>query len=525
MYPPVSKTQSGRWPTGDGYGVFDQYDIGWKNQVGARETQFGDRERLQRSIAIARACGLDIYLDVVMHQQSGSNGGDGVYRYVGADGTPGTGRFPKHPGCFRGNPPRRPQDPVASPFWDFAFGDEFVYKDSSPPRYTIDGMVAFGDWLTRSLDVQGYRVDDVKGTWVGFVKEWMTSRAMATRFCVSEYFEGNPDTLAWWAQDQMGSRSAVYDFTLHWALQDICNNGGDMRRLDRAGYIARAPFGAVTFVDNPDTDLSPGEQIIGSKLLAYAYILTAEGYPSVYHKDYAQEPGCYGLKRWIDNLVWIHEHLANGATLTRFADQRVVALERQGWPGLLTAISNDPINRRAVTCQTSFPPGTQLHDYTGRHGDIWTDGQGRATFTVPSNAFGSGQSYLCFSRTGQDKAPDLPGHRTVQRFFGAVDLDIGPVANGRPLRLPRIYVVADQTVHADLAISHRGWTDATGVRLDVSGPDGSALADHSWGAAAGGGWDFRSRKTGWHTLELSGTGLPAATPFELEMSYRAPRTL
>ena len=174
MYPPVSKTQSGRWPTGDGYGVFDQYDIGWKNQVGARETQFGDRERLQRSIAIARACGLDIYLDVVMHQQSGSNGGDGVYRYVGADGTPGTGRFPKHPGCFRGNPPRRPQDPVASPFWDFAFGDEFVYKDSSPPRYTIDGMVAFGDWLTRSLDVQGYRVDDVKGTWVGFVKEWMS---------------------------------------------------------------------------------------------------------------------------------------------------------------------------------------------------------------------------------------------------------------------------------------------------------------------------------------------------------------
>ena len=113
IYPPVSKTQSGRWPTGDGYGVFDQYDIGWKNQVGRGETRFGDREQLQRSIAVARACGLDIYLDVVMHQQSGSNGGDGVYRYVGADGTPGTGRFPKHPGCFRGNPPRRPEDPGA----------------------------------------------------------------------------------------------------------------------------------------------------------------------------------------------------------------------------------------------------------------------------------------------------------------------------------------------------------------------------------------------------------------------------
>ena len=288
MYPPVSKTQSGHFPTGDGYGVFDQYDIGWKNQAGARETRFGNREQLQRSIAVARACGLDVYLDVVMHQQSGSNGGDGVYRYLGADGVAGAGRFPKHPGCFRGNPPRRPEDPVPVPADDFAFGDEFVYRNCDPPRYTIDGMLAFGDWLTRSLDVQGYRFDDTKGTWVGFVKEWMTSRAMATRFCVSEYFDGNPDTLNWWAQDQMGGRSAVYDFTLHWALQDMCDHGADMRRLDRAGYIARAPFSAVTFVDNPDTDLSPGEQIIGSKLLAYAFILTAEGYPAVYHKDYAR---------------------------------------------------------------------------------------------------------------------------------------------------------------------------------------------------------------------------------------------
>jgi len=525
MYPPVSKTQSGHWPTGDGYGVFDQYDIGWKDQVGARETRFGNREQLQRSIAIARACGLDVYLDVVMHQQSGSNGGDGVYNYVGADGAPGKGRFPKHPGCFRGAPPRRPQDAVPSPADDFAFGDEFVYQNCEPPRYTINGMVEFGDWLTRSLDVQGYRVDDTKGTWVGFVKEWMTSRAMATRFCVSEYFEGNPDTLAWWAQDQMGGRSAVYDFTLHWALKEICDNGGDMRRLDRAGYIARAPFAAVTFVDNPDTDLSPGEQIVGSKLLAYAFILTAEGYPAVYHKDYAEARGCYGLKRWIDNLVWVHEHLANGPTATRFADERVIVLERQGWPGLLTAISNDPINRRTVTCQTAFPPGTQLHDYTGRHGDIWTDGQGRATFTVPSNAFGSGQSYLCFSRAGQDKAANPERHRTTSRFFGAEDLDIGPVTNQRVLRLPRIYIAANQSVDADLAVSRRGWTSATGIKLAISGPDGTAVAEHVWHVASGGGWEFRTHHAGWHTLTLSGTELPEAMRFELEMAYLAPGAL
>jgi alpha-amylase len=57
LYPPVCKTQSGHFNTGDGYGVFDQYDIGSKNQMGSVETRFGSREHLQRSIAIAHACG------------------------------------------------------------------------------------------------------------------------------------------------------------------------------------------------------------------------------------------------------------------------------------------------------------------------------------------------------------------------------------------------------------------------------------------------------------------------------------
>ena len=73
LYPPVCKTQSGHFNTGDGYGVFDQYDIGSKNQMGSVETRFGSREQLQRSIAIAHACGLDVYVDTVMHQLSSAN--------------------------------------------------------------------------------------------------------------------------------------------------------------------------------------------------------------------------------------------------------------------------------------------------------------------------------------------------------------------------------------------------------------------------------------------------------------------
>ena len=209
---------------------------------------------------------------------------------------------------------------------------------------------------------------------------------MADKFFYSEYFDGNPGTLNSWATSPpMSSRSLVTDFTLHWALQSACD-GGQAQVLNGAGYIAQNPFLACTFVDNPDTDTSDGEAVTTAKLLAYAFMLTAEGYPFVYGKDYFPPtvwPGACGLKHWIDNLIWIHETLANGPTVTRHVDAKVIVLNRTGWPGLLTALNFDTLNARTITCDTAFGPGVALHDYTGRHPDIRTDGNGRATFEYP----------------------------------------------------------------------------------------------------------------------------------------------
>jgi alpha-amylase len=525
MYPPVCKTQSGHYPTGDGYGVYDQYDLGSKPQCGATETRFGDRERLQRSIAIAHACGLDVYIDVVMHQLNG--GDNGSYAYVGANGRGKNGRFPKDAGCFRGDPPRRPQDPVPVPFFDFAFGDELVYVNCEPPGYTTRNMVAFGDWLTRSLDLSGYRVDDTKGTAVAFVHEWMTSGAMASRFCVSEYFDGNPDSLWWWTHDSgMAGRSKVFDFTLHWALQAMCDDPSfHMSRMSDAGYVARDPFNAVTFVDNLDTDLSPGQQIVSNKLLAYAFVLTSEGYPFVSHKDYAQAPGCFGLKPWIDNLIWIHENLANGETVARWSDAKVLVRERTGAPGLLTAISTDGWNDRWVNCQTDFGARVQLHDYTGRHGDIWTDDNGWVSFHVPHNAFGHGQSYLCFSRADRDRAVVVTERATTQTFFGAADLDLPPCPASGTLTVGRVWCAAHKPIRATLKLlgepARGGFAtlrllDANGLLLGTQRFD-SDVAPHTL--------NTQTKTSGWHALELSGSGFTADVPYELEVHYTATQTL
>jgi alpha-amylase len=55
-------------------------------------------------------------------------------------------------------------------------------------------------------------------------------------------------------------------------------------------------------------------------LLGYAYILTSEGYPCVYYRDYISDKNCFGLKGSIDNLIWIHEKPAEGPTQERWKD-------------------------------------------------------------------------------------------------------------------------------------------------------------------------------------------------------------
>ena len=527
LLPPMCKTASGAAPDADGYGLYDNYDLGSKNQFFSIPTRFGDHERLRRMIGIMHACGLDVYADVVMHQYYGGN--NGTYKYLGADGKTLNGRFSKHPSCFVGAPPRVPVDPVANPQGNFAFGDMVSYINSTPKGYMLGGAMDAADWLTRTLDVEGYRIDDVKGMAVEAVRQVLDAKSMNGRFAVGEYFDGNPSALHWWVWNSgMGGRCNAFDFTLHWTIQAMCNNSSNwwMGGLQGAGYIAIDPMNAVTFVDNPDTDLSYGENVIWNKMLGYALILTAEGYPCVYYKDYSPDPGCYGLKPLIDNLIWIHENLAFGPTLTRWGnDQQVYVFERQGYPGLLVALNNDQYNSYTRTVQTSFGPNVQLHEYTGKHADIWTDGSGMASFTIPRND--NGQSYLCFSRTGYGQPFSLIRRTTTQTFFGAADLDTRPAENNVEVQAGRIWCQGGTHMEATLKPETSGWATSAEIVVDILDPQGRSLASQGYPAKSiGKKINVIADQTGWITLRLTGRGLPAAgAAYELTVTYTATQEL
>jgi len=200
--------------------------------------------------------------------------------------------------------------------------------------------------------------------------------------------------------------------------------------------------------------------------------------------------------------------------VTRFVDSKAIVLNRTGGPGLLTALNFDTWNAPSITCDTSFGPGVELHDYTGRHEDIRTDAAGRATFRIPSNAYQSGQSYLCFSRTGFNEPVRRTGRSTTQVFFGAADLDTAPVTSGPAVQTRRIWCAAGTPISASLALQPRGGMTAADVDFAIVGPSGRVLINgtsHAHGKIA---------ESGWHVLRVSANaGSKGSADYELSITY------
>jgi alpha-amylase len=101
----------------------------------------------------------------------------------------------------------------------------------------------------------------------------------------------------------------------------------------------RNPFKAVTFVANHDTD------IIYNKMPAYAYILTHEGYPTIFYRDYEE----WLNKERLNNLIWIHNNKATGTTSILYTDNDEYIARSNGYngnPGLVVYINNSSTGRK-----------------------------------------------------------------------------------------------------------------------------------------------------------------------------------
>jgi alpha-amylase len=92
--------------------------------------------------------------------------------------------------------------------------------------------------------------------------------------------------------------------------------------LVNAGLVGIEPRYAVTFAENHDTDGS--SPVYKNKHLVYAYIMTHDGYPTVFYKDWK----VYGMRDEISFLSNFHNQHAHGQIKVLYADKDVYAMAR-----------------------------------------------------------------------------------------------------------------------------------------------------------------------------------------------------
>ena len=526
LFPNPLICQGGSGPGDDGYNPFDDYDIGSKGAP----TRFGTAEKLRRAVAICRANGLKVWIDIVNHQRMG--GSNGTYLYRSATGQT-NGRFAKRPSYFRGSPPRVPEDPVPAPSDDFPFGDELCPINAIPKGEVWNGLIAAANWLFLTTGTQGARLDDMKGMNVEFVHAWMTSRSMPSLEFFGEYDDGNPNNENWWI-DQVQQRASALDFAFQENMvYPMCMKAGgvegwQMSWMGKNALLFRNPMKAVTFVSSLDSETDGWATIVNNKTLGLALMLGMMGLPMVYIKDWLPKSmNGYALNEEIENLVWCSRNLANGDVDIVYSDAKTYVFQRTGPPGALIALNNDVWNPNwtTVTCPVQHLPGTVMHDYTGKNQqDSIVDAKRTITFGIPPAANGNGYGF--WAPAGWDDDITFPKLPCTQSFFGAEDLDIGPATNGT-MTVGRVWIEKHSPIETELTVSTTGWIPETSrVAFQIYGPDYRQHGGTATYAEPRVQASSRAVATGWHEIALTSSALPReGAPFTLKIEYTAPQTI
>ncbi len=361
-----SPVKCGAGASSNGYDPYDHYDLGEFDQKGTVATHFGTKQELIDLVKAMHDRKMAAYADMVLNHMIGADAQetnpidqkkdwtrfDYAARKVAPAGAPTWEQVER----LLGHPvPHAADEPYLfkKTFSDFHPSAE--HRDQNPERHNAAfgadlcqqhdwvrvGFKLWGDWLTRTVGYDGYRLDFAKGLDDGFLDDWLNSDSMKGKFAVREYWEGDVNKLDAFYHE--ADSASVFDFPLFFnGLNPMCDdtsgNNFDMRTLTACGYSARNRFRTVTFAENHDTDRS--NPIRTDKTMAYAFILSMEGYPCVFYKDLY----VYGLKDQIFQLIGLRKRFAGGSTSVLHADRHVFVAQRDGTAattdGLVMVLNN-----------------------------------------------------------------------------------------------------------------------------------------------------------------------------------------
>ena len=157
------------------------------------------------------------------------------------------------------------------------------------------------------------------------------------------------------------------------------------------------------------------------------------------------------MKPIIDNLIFIHEKIADGATQQRFKTFDVFAYERLGGAHLLVGLNNNGINAHTITVDTGFGAereAARLHRSLRRRPDRrqW------AGHDHDPEKHERARVRLLFAR-GDRRTLRGRGARRDAGLRGGQDLDIKPADNTAFVQVCRVFVAAGRPIKGALAAS------------------------------------------------------------------------
>ncbi|KAF5862391.1 hypothetical protein ETB97_011748 [Aspergillus alliaceus] len=336
--PPGCKAMN---PSGNGYDIYDLYDLGEFDQKGSRPTKWGSKAELQSLASSARNLGIGIYWDAVLNHKAGADyperfpavkvdpkawrkernieistakeieGWTG-FNFPGRDSMYSSMRYRWHHFSGVDRDEARKQNAiykVANKRWSEDVAHEkgnydylmFADLDYSNTEVQKD-VLRWGEWIGSQLPLSGMRLDACKHYSADFQKRFV-SHVRATVgpqfFFVAEYWSGDVRVLMHYLQ-KMDYQLSLFDAPLVGRFSRISRTGGaDLRKIFDDTLLERSPAHAVTLVMNHDTQ--PGQSLeapIASFFKPFAYsliLLRDKGQPCIFYGD------LYGIRRGVKN--------------------------------------------------------------------------------------------------------------------------------------------------------------------------------------------------------------------------------
>lgn len=425
--PPGCKASS---PEGNGYDIYDLYDLGEFDQKNSVRTKWGTKDELLELSKKAKELGIGLYWDAVLNHKAGADKREKAHAvevdnndrtkevtdpyqisaWLGFD-FPGRGdKYSKqkyHWYHFSGTDYDAKNERNAifklkgeGKSWSESVDDEggnadymmFADVDYSHPE-TQEDVKNWGEWIVNEVGLKGFRLDAVQHFSERFTNDWVEhvrTKCGDDIFMVGEFWTGDTDNMVKWL-DAMNRKFSLFDAPLLYNFNRLSTTpDADLRTVFDNSLTKRDPVNSVTVVMNHDTQ--PGQTMDTKvegffKPLAYALILLQDaGYPCLFYGDLygmkgdSPEPPAASGK--IPDMALARKLYAYGRQDEYLDDPNCIGFTRLG-------TAEHPAG---LACVMSNKGPGQIRMFVGEmhSGEVWTDilGWEQGEVTIGEDGFG-----------------------------------------------------------------------------------------------------------------------------------------